>query len=329
MKRRAFLSNALTAAAATYSLGSQVTNTIPSSQESYRAVSAGAEIPTEQTQRRRVLRVAYLTDIHVKPDKVAEAGMAKALKSANALNPRPDFILNGGDSIMDALEKTREETQAQWATYKRILKAENSLPVVHTIGNHDIWGWFSKTNGLQTEKGYGKQWAVEELGLPKRYYAFERAGWKFIILDSVQLNPAGGYIAFLDQEQYTWLEAELKKTAPTTHICINSHIPILSMCAGLFYGKIEANGDLLTKRNLMHTDFFKLKTLFRNYPNIRLCLSGHIHLIDEVNYLGITYYCNGAVSGAWWKGAFQDFPPTYAVLDYFNDGSFERTFVNY
>jgi 3',5'-cyclic-AMP phosphodiesterase len=313
MNRRNFLAKSLLAAT--------TTATTP-------LVSA-ATPPSVNPVRKRVMRVAHLTDIHVKPDKIAEAGMAKAFRSANALSPKPDFVLNGGDSIMDALEKSKEETQAQWKVYKSILKSDNSLSVVHTIGNHDIWGWFSKTNGLQADKLYGKQWAVEELGMPKRYYAFEKQGWKFIILDSVQLNPAGGYIAYLDVEQMNWLENELKNTRPTTHINIVSHVPIFSACSALFYGKHEPNGDLMVKRNLMHVDFFKIKDLFRRYPNIRLCLSGHIHLQDEVNYLGITYYCNGAVSGGWWRGNYQDFPPAYAVMDYYDDGSFERFFVNY
>ncbi len=323
MKRRDFIAQTLLSTAATTGL---VTTAASANTPS---VKTDSEQAVAQTARKHVIRIAHLTDIHVKPDKVAEEGMARAFRNANDLNPKPDFIINGGDSIMDALEKTKEETAAQWKVYKTILKAENSLPVVHAIGNHDIWGWFSKFNGLQADKLYGKQWAIEELGLPNRYYSFERAGWKFIILDSVQLNREGGYVAYIDTEQYAWLENELKTCAPTTHISIVSHVPILAMCSALFYGRPEPNGDFLTKRNQMHTDFFKLKALFKNYPNIRVCLSGHVHLQDEVNYLGITYYCNGAVSGAWWRGPFQDFPPAYAIIDYYDDGSFERWFVNY
>ena len=322
MKRRDFISHSLLSAAATTGLTTTALSASPS-------VKTDTGEPVVQTARKHAIRIAHLTDIHVKPDKIAEEGMARAFRNANALTPKPDFIINGGDSIMDALEKTKEETAAQWKVYKTILKAENSLPVVHAIGNHDIWGWFSKFNGLQGDKLYGKQWAIEELGLPKRYYSFERAGWKFIILDSVQLNREGGYTAYLDMEQYAWLENELKKCPPTTHISIVSHVPILAMCSALFYGRPEPNGELLTKRNQMHTDFFKLKNLFKSYPNIRVCLSGHVHLQDEVKYLGITYYCNGAVCGAWWRGAFQDFPPAYAIIDYYDDGSFERCFVNY
>ena len=307
MKRRSFLANVF--------LGS--------------AAMASPDSSKKQSPRVPVIRIAHLTDIHLKADKTAEEGFARALQSANALNPKPNFIINGGDAIMDALEKSKEEVKVQWASFKNIVKNNNSLPIANVIGNHDIWGWFNKTENLKGDRLYGKTWVMEELKMPKRYYAFERNNWKFIILDSVQLNPNGGYIAYIDAEQMEWLKAELAKTPSTMYISIVSHIPIFSACAGLFYGKTEQNGDLLTHRNIMHTDFFKLKNLFKNHPNIRVCLSGHVHLQDEVKYLGITYYCNGAVCGNWWKGNFQDFPPAYAIIDYYDDGTFERCFVNY
>jgi len=89
------------------------------------------------------------------------------------------------------------------------------------------------------------------------------------------------------------------------------------------------NGDWKLSRALLHTDARMIKDLFRKYPNIRCCLSGHIHLQDEVTYLGIQYFCNGAVSGNWWKGAFQDFAPAYALFDFHQDGTVERTMVEY
>ncbi len=126
-----------------------------------------------------------------------------------------------------------------------------------------------------------------------------------------------------------WLQSELSTIPATEFVCIVSHIPILSICAGLFFNKTEVNGDLLIKRNLMHTDFLALKKLFMNYPQIKVCISGHIHLQDELNYLGIKYLCNGAVSGNWWNGSFQEFAPSYAVMELFNDGTVKRTMIPY
>ena len=275
------------------------------------------------------IRVAHLTDFHVKPGKDIEESVAKAMHHAQILVPEIDFIINGGDAIWDSLEADKEKTQIQWDLFTSILKKEISLPVHHCIGNHDIWGWFIKENKPENERQYGKVWVVETLQMKNRYYSFSKDKWHFIVLDSTQLNPAGGYIGKIDEEQLAWLQTELASVPKEKFICIVSHIPILSICAGLFFDKTEANGDLKIQRNLMHSDFLALKKIFINYPNIKVCISGHIHLQDELNYLGIKYYCNGAVSGNWWKGNFQEFAPAYAMLEFYNDGTSKRYMQNY
>ena len=275
------------------------------------------------------IRVAHLTDIHIKPGKDIEASVAKAMHHAQILVPEIDFIINGGDAIWDSLDADKEKTQIQWDLFTSILKKENSLPVYHCIGNHDIWGWFIKENKPENERQYGKVWVVETLQMKNRYYSFSKDKWHFIVLDSTQLNPAGGYIGKVDEEQLAWLQTELASVPKEKFICIVSHIPILSICAGLFFDKTETNGDLKIQRNLMHSDFFALKKIFNNYPNIKVCISGHIHLQDELDYLGIKYYCNGAVSGNWWKGSFQEFAPAYAMLEFYDDGTSKRYMQNY
>jgi 3',5'-cyclic AMP phosphodiesterase CpdA len=296
-------------------------------------LASAAALPIELSAapaRKRSVRFAHITDIHVQPGQIPEKGMADALNHIQRLKHKPEFIINGGDSIMDGLAADKQKTQIQFDLFKSILTKENSLPIYHCIGNHDVWGWFVKENeALKADKQYGKQWVVEEFNMPRRHYSFTKGKWKFMVLDSTQLNPAGGYIAYVDPEQYAWLEEELKNTPKDTFVCVVSHIPILSICAGLFFNKTETNGDLKIQRNLMHTDFLTLKKLFAQYPNVRVCLSGHIHLQDELNYLGVKYYCNGAISGNWWKGSFQEFAPAYAMIELFDDGSSERTMVNY
>lgn len=278
--------------------------------------------------KKKPVRFAHLTDIHVKPGSIPETGMAKAFQHVQQLKTKVDFIINGGDAIMDALEADKAKTQTQWDLFKSILQKENSLPIYHTIGNHDVWGWFIKGEKPDKDRLYGKQWVQDILEM-KRYYSFAKGNWHIIVLDSTQLNPAGGYIGKLDESQLEWLQQELATVSVDKFICIVSHIPVLSICSGLFFDKTETNGDLLIKRNLMHTDFLALKKIFVKYPKIRVCISGHIHLQDEVEYLGIKYYCNGAVSGNWWKGSFQEFAPAYAVMELHEDGTSKRTMIKY
>ncbi len=283
-------------------------------------------VNAENTGKKKRFRAAFISDIHIKTLDVAEAGMRKALQTINQSDKKPDFIINGGDSIMDALAVSKEKTKAQWDLFFDILQAENRLPVKHCMGNHDIWGWQLKED-MKSDPLYGKNWWLQLTGNTKPYYSFTHQNWHFIVLDSTQENN-GGYIALLDAEQFNWLGAELESNKDK-HICVVSHIPIVSFCSAMFFKDMLPNGDWKLSRALLHTDARMIKDLFRKYPNIRCCLSGHIHLQDEVTYLGIQYFCNGAVSGNWWKGAFQDFAPAYALFDFHQDGTVERTMVEY
>ncbi len=301
------------------------------------AIAAAGVLPPAPSfagETNSVIRFAHLSDIHVKPGLAPETGMAKALHHAQQQKDLA-FIMNGGDAIFDALEVDKAGTRTQFDLFNNILKKENSLPVYHCIGNHDVWGWFIKESLPAGQAGkpdqdrlYGKVWVVEEFGMKKRYYSFSKDTWHFIVLDSTQLNPNGGYIGKVDEEQLEWLKQELE-SHKDKFICIISHIPVLSICAGLFFEKNEPNGDLIIQRNLMHTDFLQLKKIFLQYPNIKVCISGHIHLQDELEYLGIKYFCNGAVSGGWWKGAFREFGPAYAVMELHPDGRAQRTMFSY
>lgn len=274
------------------------------------------------------IRVAFISDVHVKAGEIPERGMQQAFKHVNALKPSVDFIINGGDAIMDAMKATKAKTQEQWDLWNKILNAENKLPIYHCIGNHDAWGWQMTEPEIKNDPLYNKAWAVKQHQMPGRFYSFTHKNWKFIILDSAHENN-GGYIAKIDEEQWIWLENELKNTDADTHICIASHIPIVSYVSGFFFDKTEDNGDRKISRALLHTDSFKLTELFRNFKNIRCCLSGHIHLQDMVEYRGIHYYCNGAISGNWWGGAFKGFAPAYAIFEFFKDGTLSRKMVEY
>ena len=274
------------------------------------------------------MQFAFLSDVHVKPTPAAEAGMRKAFQHVNNLKEKPEFIINGGDAIMDALAADKVKTQAQWDVWNKVLSAEDRLPLYHVIGNHDAWGWQVKDEAIKTDPLYDKGWVLKQHNMPGRFYSFVQKNWKFIVLDSAHENN-GGYISKIDETQYTWLEQELKNTSSGQNICIVSHIPIVSFCAAMFTDENLANGDWRISRALLHTDSRKLTELFAKYKNIRCCLSGHIHLQDAVEYKGIQYYCNGAVSGNWWGGAFKGFEPAYAVFTFHKDGGIKREMIAY
>jgi 3',5'-cyclic-AMP phosphodiesterase len=279
-------------------------------------------------RRKKYLPVAFLSDIHVKPTVTSEAGMRAAFRHVNNHSDKPAFIINGGDAIMDAMAADKTKTQAQWDVWNKVIREENKLPMYHVIGNHDAWGWQVKDESIKSDPLYDKGWVMQEHKMNSRYYSFTNREWKFIVLDTAHENN-GGYIAKLDAPQFAWLEQELKSTNPEQHICIVSHIPIASFCSAMFADENQANGDWRISRALLMTDARKILQLFSQYNNIRCCLSGHIHLQDEVNYKGIQYFCNGAVSGNWWNGAFKGFDPAYALFRFYRDGRVERNIVSY
>jgi 3',5'-cyclic-AMP phosphodiesterase len=291
-------------------------------------IGAGLLSSVRSPRKKAAFSVGFLTDVHIKPDETAIAGMRKAFRHVNTLERKPDFLINGGDAIMDALAADKEKTKTQWELWQKILAEENKLPIYHVIGNHDVWGWQVADESIKTDPLYDKAWAVQQHGMPNRFYSFNKQNWKFIVLDSTRHN-GGGYIARLDEEQMAWLEKELRTTSSDQHVCVVSHIPIVSYCAALFFDDHLPNGDWKLSRALLHVDARKITQLFSEFNNIRCCLSGHIHLQDKVEYKGISYFCNGAVSGNWWKGSFKGFEPAYAVFQLGKDGSVVRNFHVY
>ena len=289
-----------------------------------------AAAPTN-SRRRRVLRAAHLTDIHVGPENHASEGLVTVLRHAQAQLDKPELLLFGGDCIGDALWTPKAQVMTQWEIWRKAIAEEVKTPAGYCIGNHDIFGWNQHDDPqLPHDPIFGKAYAMECLGLKERYYSFDRAGWHFVVLDSMERNRAGeqGYIARLDDEQFAWLERDLAATSVATPVCVLSHIPILGAAAFLD-GDNATTGTWVVPGAWMHIDARRLKDLFHKHPNVKVCLSGHLHMEDDLTYLGVRYLCNGAVCGGWWKGRHQEFRPAYALLDFYDDGSVENQLVSW
>jgi 3',5'-cyclic-AMP phosphodiesterase len=288
------------------------------------ALGAAALTPVRR-EADRVLRVAHLTDIHVQPEKRGGEGMAACLQHIAKLDDRPDLILTGGDQVMDVWGADRARAQTQWDLYQKVWADNTDLPVRHCLGNHDYWN--GGESAVDTS-GKGYDWAMDALGMEKPYYAFDQAGWRFIVLQSTQPQAAGGYKGRLGEAQMAWLKAELGATPKERPILVLSHIPILAACT-FFDGDNEKTDNWQVPGAWMHIDARAIKDLFAKHSNVKVCLSGHVHLVDRVDYLGVTYLCNGAVSGGWWGGNYQEFGPAYGLVDLFADGTCHLEMVDF
>ena len=272
----------------------------------------------------RVLRIAFLTDVHVQSERRGEEGFAACLAHVQSQGDSPDLVVFGGDNVMNVDgEEGRGRASEQLACWNRVISRDLSLPHRMVIGNHDI---------LALDPVDGRKWACDAYGLDRGHHAWDQAGWRFVVLDSTSPNSLRGgeegYKGLLDEAQFDWLARTLRDTPKESPICIISHIPIFSACV-LFDGENEKNGDWVVPGAWMHLDARRLKDLFLEHPNVKLCLSGHVHLAEVVEYLGVRYACGGAVCGGWWDGPYQEFQPGYLMVDLYADGRSGISFHNY
>lgn len=281
--------------------------------------------------KKRALRLAHLTDLHIQPERGAVEGVAAAFHHVQALADKPELIMVGGDIIMDALAVGRDRTALQWELWQKTVRDECSLPVENCLGNHDVFGWDKKASRTTGEEAdWGKRWACDVFGRDKSYASFDRNGWHVIMLDSIFPSDTMVYQGRIDDTQWDWLCADLEATNPATPVMVVTHIPILSASVLMGWSaKPKSDGDLAVSQKLLHVDLAKFRDLFWKHRNVKLCLSGHLHLFDRCDYNGVTYLCNGAVSGAWWRGDHQQTKAGYAVIDLYDDGTFDHAYVDY
>lgn len=279
------------------------------------------------------LILAHLTDIHfgadlldkdrLKPGLSAE-GLVATLRHAQAQGAQ--LILQGGDLLAEAFNKPASVVEPQIEGAVEVFRREAKVPVYHAIGNHDIWGWDKKSSGTTgREPLWGKKWIMQALGLRERYYSFDQGAWHFVVLDDIQPGEDRDYIVKLDEDQFAWLKEDLSanKSKPTL---ILSHAPILG-ASPFFDGSNNLSGDWKISGSNIHIDAPRFKSLFKKNPQVKLCLSGHTHLIDQVLYNGVQYANDGAVSAASWYGNMQETVPGYGLVRLWNDGRVQVEYV--
>jgi len=148
-------------------------------------LSAGAALvapimnanPKEENRKnKKVLTVAHITDIHIRPEHDAPNRFKKCLKEIK--KHKVDFFLNGGDTIYaaDYGHIKRERVSEQWKIWKE-LRSEFSEYEVHScLGNHDMW-WAAPN---KQDQMYGKEFVVKQLETPGRYYSFDKSNWHLL-----------------------------------------------------------------------------------------------------------------------------------------------------
>jgi 3',5'-cyclic AMP phosphodiesterase CpdA len=233
----------------------------------------------------------FMTDSHVMPERNATKGLLQAIDTINKL--APDFVLTGGDNIMDALGQTYGRSDSLYRLWDETIK-NLKMPVYNTMGNHEVFGLYEKSGIDPSHEEYGKK--LYENRMAKRYHSFDHKNWHFIVLDGIGFTDDRQYYGYIDSVQIEWLKQDLEKTGKETPVVVSTHIPLLSVGAQVQVGPNEGLG-----RGSVVTNADVVRKILEQY-NVKLVLQGHLHILEEIYYNGIRYVTAGAVSSNWWNG---------------------------
>ncbi len=149
------------------------------------------------------VRVGLIADLHQDIMHDGEKRLDAFLMEMSST--KPDAIIQLGDFAYP-----NEKNKSVIDKFDNANK--NSL---HVIGNHD------------TDNGHTKQQCLDVWGMSHRYYSHDIGGLRIIVLDCNDVGSPthkGGYPLYIGEEQFEWLEEQLKK--PDGPILLASHQPL-------------------------------------------------------------------------------------------------------
>jgi len=271
-------------------------------------------------QPKAKFRFAHFTDLHIQPELGAADGVAMAVRKLLSMRPRPDFVLIGGDHVMDLLKVTHERADVQFNLLTEALKPLE-MPTYSAVGNHDVFGWNAQSPITESDPEYGKKLFADKFSKAPNYRSFDHKGWHFIILDSIQFRDKNYYLA-VDDAQLQWLKDDLEKTGMTPTV-VMVHGPVVTAFAQYTVASTAPTPDSLVVANGN-----EVRTLLAKH-NVKAVLQGHTHIVEEIDYLGTKYITGGAICGEWWKGPrLGVHPEGFAICDVDGD-TFKWEYVPY
>ena len=262
-------------------------------------------------------KFVFMTDIHLTQERNAVSGLTQAINEINKL--QPDFVITGGDLIMDALDQRYSAADSLYNLYTGIVK-NLKMPVYNTMGNHEIYGIIREGGIDSLNPEYGEKMFEKRIG--KSYYSFEHKGWKFMVINSIEDTKKSSYVGKIDDNQISWLKQELQSTDKKTPIVISTHIPFITANTQKYAGTTVQNDSSSFIYNGK-----EVLDLFTGY-NLKLVLQGHLHTVEDIFIDGIHFVTGGAVSAAWWKGPNRNFEEGFMLITVKN-GEFNWKYVDY
>jgi len=239
---------------------------------------------------------AYISDAHIQHIKGTkfvrnwDRGLIRAVAETNLLDPKPDFVVFGGDL---AQLGTKEELD-HGAEMLAKLTCKN---VYRVMGEHDYY------------LDLGEYWSKL---FGDHYYSWDHKGVHFIVLNSIltydewtherwpsakqrMLEMAGldnpnGSPFMVGETQREWLRKDLEKVTKNTPIVLFSHSPIQKIFKGW---------------NFWTEDADEVQALLKPFDQVNV-VYGHVHQI-QYNQIGNISF-NAVMATAWpWP-----YPVSYA-----------------
>jgi len=210
-----------------------------------------------------IVRFGVCTDVH--KDIMHDADERLSIFIADAKERNLDFIIQLGDFVRP------------YDYNLEFMDIWNSYPgeKYHVVGNHEPDGGFDMSR------------VVEYLGMPGRYYSFDKGGFRFIVLDGNEINPSpdrpSGYSRFIGEEQLSWMVGEIRES--------NGRVVIFSHQSLENEGGIE-NGKFI--RSLLEEE-----NRLAGYNKAIVCFSGHHHTDYATEINGIHYVQINSMSYNW------------------------------
>ena len=241
---------------------------------------------------------AYISDAHIQHIKGTEfvrnwdRGLIRAVAETNLLQPKPDFVVFGGDLAQLA---TKEELDHGAEMLSKLNYKTHCV-----MGEHDYY------------LDLGKYWS--ELFGP-HYYSWDHKGVHFVTLNSIltydewtyerwptdeqrMLEMAGldnpnGSPFMVGDKQRAWLRKDLEKVQRNTPVVVFSHSPIQKIYKGW---------------NFWTEDAEKVQALLRPFENATV-VYGHVHQIQYNQIGNISFHAVMATAWPW------PYPRAYAQAE--------------
>ena len=276
----------------------------------------------------QAFRFAFLTDLHLLKDGdlKSDLGIATCLAAVEKLNPKPEFILVGGDLVDRARDLTVAEAERRLNQFQKIWNDHTDLHAHWCFGNHDLVGT-NNPDVSPNEPLYATGLFRSHFHMRRLFYSFDYKGWHFVVLNDIALDSEHSYYGALSDEEVQYLLADLaaNRSAPTivcTHVPLMSNTPLAVAAAKLVGLHFNVPKTLVcTNASAIMPDF--------SLHNVRGVLCGHLHYYEHLDLNGIPFINSGAVCGSYWRGPVANCPEGFGIVDVGANGSFDFKYQTY